>query len=90
MNQIALDEPRKNDDPYCTDVAKMAERELAAFFSAVTELFGAEQAKLAAKNWLQELNAASNLPVTVREWRLITIEAARQLATQLNPSFQEN
>lgn len=32
----------------------MAERELAAFISAATELFGPEQARLSAEDWLEE------------------------------------
>jgi hypothetical protein len=35
----------------------MAERELAAFFNAVTELFGSEQALLSAEDGLQEAMA---------------------------------
>jgi len=33
----------------------MAERELGPFISAVTELFGSEQAKLAVEDWLDEV-----------------------------------
>jgi hypothetical protein len=62
----------------------MAEQELAAFFRAVKELFGTEQAKLSADDWLREL-AKVDLPSTsIREWRLITIEASRKLAARLN------
>ena len=39
----------------CTDQVQSAERELAAFIGAVTELFGAEQARLSAQYWLGEL-----------------------------------
>ena len=49
----------------------MAERELAAFFNAVTELFGSELAQLSAEDWLQELTAIDALPASAREWRRI-------------------
>lgn len=39
-----------------------AGRELGAFFNAVAELFGQEQATLAAKDWLRHLEAMEDLP----------------------------
>ena len=38
----------------CEDQIQMAERELSAFIRAVTELFGPEQARLSAEDWLDE------------------------------------
>ncbi|HVB85490.1 MAG TPA: hypothetical protein VNK23_02350 [Candidatus Dormibacteraeota bacterium] len=90
MNQMALSEGWQNHDPGFAGITKMAERELAAFFNAVRKLFGAKQAELAAKDWLQELETTSALPVATREWRLITIHAARRLASRLNVSFQRD
>jgi len=90
MNQMALSECWENHDPGIADVAKMAERELAAFFNAVRKLFGATQAELAANDWLQELEATDTLPVATREWRSITIHAARRLAARINGSFQRD
>jgi hypothetical protein len=46
-----------------------AERELSAFFSAVGELFGPEEAALAANEWLQQLKAMKTLPVSPRQFR---------------------
>ena len=43
----AVDELTNCDVPTFTKLMIMAERELGAFISAVTELFGSEQAKLA-------------------------------------------
>ena len=40
----------------------MAEREIGAFISAVTELFGSEQARLATEDWLDELVLIETLP----------------------------
>ncbi len=75
-------------DTGCADITKMAERELGAFFNAVKKLFGTKQAELAANDWLEELETTNPLPVAIREWRLITINAARRLAVRLSFSFQ--
>lgn len=89
MNEIVLGEMPGNHD-LCVDVVRMAERELAAFFNAVKQLFGARQAELVANDWLEELETSNALPVAVLEWRLITINAARRLAARLNVSLQHN
>jgi hypothetical protein len=90
MNQMVPSEAPKDHDADRADIKKMAERELGAFFSAVKKSFGVRQAQLAADDWLQELEASSALPIAIREWRLITIQAARRLATRLNVSFQHD
>ena len=84
MNQLCVDERPKNDDPACSDLTALAERELAAFFGAVTELFGSEQARLAAEDWLHELVTVNGLPGSTREWRQITIEVSARLASRVN------
>jgi len=86
MNQLALNTRPKKHTPGCTDLMTMAEQELAAFSSAVRELFGSEQAKLSAEDWLQELVAINGLPASNREWRLITIKASARLASRVNAS----
>ena len=48
---------------------KAAEQELAAFFNAVKQLFGREQAELSAKDWLDELARIDGLPSSTRDWR---------------------
>src|SRR5579859_1163436 len=62
----------------------MAERELSAFFRAVETLFGLEEAKLAAEDWLE---AAEQVPGpnqrTNHDWRTITIAASSRLAHRL-------
>lgn len=40
MNQLVADKTPKNYDPACGDLMIIAERELAAFVSVVTESFG--------------------------------------------------
>jgi hypothetical protein len=47
----------------------MAERELGAFISVVTELFASEQARLAAEDWLDEL-ALMEAPAWIDKSRL--------------------
>ena len=66
----------------CMDNIPSAERELAAFLGAVKQLFGAEQARLAADEWLQQLMARNRLPTSTREWRTITANASKRLASR--------
>jgi hypothetical protein len=75
------------DGPTFANLMTMAERELGAFISAVTELFGSEQATLAAEDWLDELVLMEALPgLTSPDWRLITIAASVRLANRVNAS----
>ena len=62
----------------------IAERELSAFFTAVTELFGSEQAEASVEDWLCELIACNDLPASTREWRTLTVSAAARLARRVN------
>jgi hypothetical protein len=69
----------------CSDQMLPAERELSAFVAAVTELFGPEQARLSAQDWLDELELMSSPPPFIsRDWRSVTIAASARLATRLN------
>ena len=68
------------------DATMMAEREFSAFFHAVTELYGPEQAEASAEDWLRELMASNGLPASDREWRTLTIAAAAQLASRVTTS----
>ena len=68
--------------PTCADLVTMAERELSAFIRAVTELFGSEQARLSAEDWLDELGSMDCLPgSTSRDWQSVTIAVLARLAT---------
>lgn len=60
-----------------------AERELASFISAVTKLFGSEQAKLSAEDWLRELAATGDLPSSSEMWRRVTVDASARLARRV-------
>jgi hypothetical protein len=46
MNPLARYKPSKNSNHPCPDLMTMAERELSAFFNAVTRSFGSEQAEI--------------------------------------------
>src|SRR4051794_36030400 len=75
-------ERKSNEVPTCVELIAMAQRELGAFLSAVTELFDPEQARLSAEDWLDELESVDSLPgLACDEWRRITIAAAARLAS---------
>jgi hypothetical protein len=74
----------KNFNSVCADLVTMAERELSAFFRAVTELFGTEQAELSAEDWLHEFAAIDSVPSSARELRRITAKASTRLAGRVN------
>jgi hypothetical protein len=82
MNPRARYEPSINSNSGCADLMTMAERELSAFFNAVTQLFGSEQAELSAEDWLHELIEIDSLPASAREWRLITAKVSTRLASR--------
>jgi|SRR5579864_2793851 len=84
MNQFAI--PKQPRNPDCADSMSLAERELSAFFNAVTQLFGSEQADLAAEDWLHELIKIDRLPASAREWRLITAKVSTRLPGGVNVS----
>ena len=86
MNQLAINKRPANFNPGCADQMTMAEQELTAFFRTVTELFGSEQAQLAAEDWLQELVVTECLPSSPRGWRQITLKASTRLAACVNAS----
>jgi hypothetical protein len=86
MNQLARYKPSTNSTPRCADFMTMAERELSAFFNAVTQMFGSEQAELSARDWLEELIEIDGLPASTREWRMITAKVSIRLASRVSPS----
>jgi len=86
MNPRTHYKSSRNSNPGCADLMTMAERELSAFFHAVTQSFGAQQAELSAEDWLQELMEIDCLPATTREWRLITAKVSTRLASRVSAS----
>ncbi len=70
------------------DEMHVAERELSAFVSAVTELFGPDQAKLSAEDWLDESELLDSPPRSVsRNWRAVTIAASARLANKVDAAL---
>jgi alkylhydroperoxidase/carboxymuconolactone decarboxylase family protein YurZ len=86
MNPLAPYKSLKDSNPRCADFMAMAEQELSAFFNAVTQLFGSEQAELSAEDWLGELIETDGLPASTREWRLITAKVSTRLASRVTAS----
>ena len=86
MNPVTHHEPLKNSNHPCPELTTMAERELSAFFNAITQLFGSEQAELSAEDWLHELIEIDGLPTSAREWRLITTKVLTRLASRVSAS----
>jgi hypothetical protein len=86
MNPRARYEPSINSNSGCADLMTMAERELSAFFNAVSQLFGTGQAELSAEDWLQELIEIDSLPTSAREWRLIAARVSTRLPGGVNAS----
>jgi hypothetical protein len=86
MNSLARYKPSNNSNLGCADFITSAERELSAFFRAVTELFGSEQAEISADDWLRELSEIDGLPASTHEWRLITAKVSTRLASRVNAS----
>jgi hypothetical protein len=84
MNLFTQKKPPRDANLECTDFMVMAERELAAFFRAVTELFGPEQAEQSTDDWLHELMKIDGLPASIREWRLLTARVSARLANRVN------
>ena len=65
-----------------------AERELAALFTAVTELFGSEPARLSVEDWL-ERESLDRFPGAINcDWRPLTMAALLRLAARANASRQ--
>jgi hypothetical protein len=78
-----MDKKKSFSNLTCEDQISMAERELSAFILAVTELFGPEQARLWAEDWLDELERLdSPHRATRKEWRAVTVAASARLANR--------
>lgn len=68
----------------CAELMITAERELAAFLSAVTKLYGTEQAELAAEVWLEELEMTNRLHgPAIQDWRKVSVASVARLANHL-------
>jgi acyl carrier protein phosphodiesterase len=85
MNSLARYELSNSNHP-CPDLLTMAEQELSAFFNAIRQRFGSEEAQLSAEDWLQELNQIDALPASIGEWRSLTAKASTRLASRVSAS----
>ena len=69
----------------------LAEKELSAFIRAVDQLFGAEQARQSALDWIEELErmdwpSGESIP----DWRRATVGASARLGALLSGSGHRN
>jgi len=68
----------------------LAERELYAFIAAVTELYGQDQVRLSAEDWLDELQLMVSPPRSkVQSCRAVTIAASVRLANRIKVSTNQ-
>jgi hypothetical protein len=65
--------------------AHLAERELFSFIAGVSQLYGAEQARLSVEDWLDESDLIDSPPRSeARNWHAVTIAASARLAKRMN------
>jgi hypothetical protein len=73
----------------CSDLKAVATLEFATFRRVVAELFGPEEAKRCAEDWLDELASRDGLPgQRTCEWRLVTVAALARLAIRMTVDLQ--
>ena len=66
-----------------------AQSEFEEFTRAVTELFGPDQARLSAEDWLNEVALKDSLPTPrSHEWRLVTLAALTRLTIRMTVDLQ--
>jgi hypothetical protein len=66
----------------------LAERELSAFVKAVTEMFGKEQARASAGDWVPEAELMDTPPPSaIRDWRSVTIAASARLTSRVDAAL---
>jgi hypothetical protein len=67
-----------------TELQTAAQRELAAFYTAVSGMYGSEEAKQAALDWIEELERADRPSGGLTpDWRQMTVAAAGGLASRV-------
>ena len=72
-------------NPIYEEQTHLAERELSAFISAVTQLFGPVQTLASTEDWLEESELIDSPPrSTARDWRAVTIAASARLARRVD------
>ena len=67
-----------------------AERELLAFVSAVSELFGPEHSRISFESWMQELESTDWPPEQeIPDWRQVSVRAAARVAASTGSTIQK-
>ncbi len=80
-----MNEQDEFSDSIYEEQTELAERELSSFMAAVTKLYGPEQGRLAAEDWLDESELMDSPPRSEpRNWRAVTIAASARLADRVN------
>jgi hypothetical protein len=80
-----MNEPESFSDLIYEEQTHLAERELSSFIAAVTKLYGPQQARLSAEDWLAESELMdSPTRSEERNWRAVTIAASARLANRVN------
>jgi hypothetical protein len=73
------------------DILNLAEKELTAYARAVSELFGAEHARQAVEDWIEELELTEwSQGNTGHVWRHVTVAAAVRLANRTKFGAEEH
>jgi len=79
-----MHKPDAFSDSIYEEQTRLAEHELSSFIAAVATLYGHEQAKLSAGDWLEESDLIDSAPRSeVRNWHAVTIAASARLASRL-------
>jgi hypothetical protein len=85
QREVPMNDSKSFSTEVYEDQAHLAELELAAFLRSVTQLFGPEQARTSAQDWLDEAELADTPPrSTARDWRAVTIAASARLASRVD------
>jgi hypothetical protein len=89
LRRILINHRSGDDNLACNNLMTVAEREFVMFTRAVTELFGPEESKLSARDWLDEVASMDYLPAPMsREWRFITVAALARLTIRMTLALQ--
>ena len=84
MHQSKTDDEPGVHEPTCAELAKAAEREFSAFFYAVAQQFGNDEARIWAICWLEEFLLSRILPNSVPGFcRAVTISVASRVPAGL-------
>ena len=76
---------------FVADLLMTAERELAAFYTAVIRRYGPGEARRAAYDWIEEMETMDwPLDKAVPNWRRVSLVAANCLASRVIESSQNS